>query len=77
MFQQGPSGGRASQRSTSEVVCGMRARTTQELELSQQHAGPSTSEPASASLPQPSERQVCARKQTSLIVLRQSKTVFS
>lgn len=54
---QGLSGGRASQRNTSEVVCGMRARTTQDLELTHQHAGPSASEAASASLPQPSETQ--------------------
>jgi len=58
IFQEGLSGGRASQTNTTEVVCGMRARTTQELEQTQQHEGPSTSQPASASACQPSERQV-------------------
>lgn len=54
---EGLSRGRASQKNTSEVVCGMRARTTQELEQTQQHEEPSTSQPASASACQPSERQ--------------------
>lgn len=49
--------GRGSQRNTPKVVCGMRARTTQELESSQRNSEPSTSEPASASLSQPVERQ--------------------
>lgn len=58
IFQQALSGGRASLRNSSEVVCGMRARIAQELEQNRQHEGPSTFEPASASASQPSERQV-------------------